>query len=141
MTITQRVVYESSVLSGGRGRLVPGAATGGQILGPGTSTSDSILARLSNGEFVIKAAAVDKYGVSFMHALNNMRLPQFAGGGSVSTSSASSAPVMGAVVELGPKSLAKLGNNITNNIMLDKESLSRAVEEGNRSRRSKGEMR
>ncbi|MDY4677585.1 MAG: phage tail tape measure protein [Bifidobacterium tsurumiense] len=37
-----------------------GHATGGYITGPGTSTSDSIHARLSNGEYVINAAATKK---------------------------------------------------------------------------------
>src|SRR5690606_38734089 len=37
-------------------------AEGGPIYGPGTATSDSIPAYLSNGEYVIKAAAVAKYG-------------------------------------------------------------------------------
>ena len=45
------------------GTMVAGAATGGYITGPGTATSDSILARLSNGEFVQRTAAVDYYGV------------------------------------------------------------------------------
>jgi hypothetical protein len=58
-------------------------AGGGPISGPGTATSDSIFARLSNGEYVIKAAAVQKYGLGFMHALNNMHLPKFANGGAV----------------------------------------------------------
>ena len=50
-----------------------------------TSTSDSIPARLSRGEFVIRAAAVRRYGVQFMAALNGMRLrvPAFARGGMV----------------------------------------------------------
>lgn len=58
---------------------VKGAAGGGYITGPGTATSDSIPARLSNGEFVMQAAAVDHYGVGMMHALNARR---FAKGGS-----------------------------------------------------------
>lgn len=61
----------------------PGYATGGLITGPGTGTSDSILARLSHGEFVQNHAAVRYYGVDFMHALNNLRLPKFARGGLV----------------------------------------------------------
>ena len=61
-----------------------GAATGGYILGPGTSTSDSIPVRLSNGEYVIKASMVDKYGVPFFNALNQGMLPMMAGGGMVS---------------------------------------------------------
>lgn len=49
-------------------------ATGGRIYGPGTSTSDSIPAMLSNGEMVLRAAAVKKidalYGRSFLNTLN-----------------------------------------------------------------------
>lgn len=48
-------------------------AGGGRVRGPGTSTSDSIPAWLSNGEFVIRAAAVRKYGSAFMHAINSGR--------------------------------------------------------------------
>ncbi|MFB7597263.1 hypothetical protein [Streptomyces sp. NPDC056160] len=51
---------------------------GGPVSGPGTATSDSIPAWLSNGEYVIKAAAVDRYGVAMFDALNAER---FAGGG------------------------------------------------------------
>jgi hypothetical protein len=62
-----------------------GFAEGGSVRGPGTGTSDSILARLSNGEFVVKAAAVRAYGTSFLHAINSMRIPSpaFALGGLV----------------------------------------------------------
>lgn len=62
---------------------VPGFARGGHIRGPGTGTSDSILARLSNGEFVVKAAAVRNYGADFLHRINNMQIPKFATGGLV----------------------------------------------------------
>lgn len=48
------------------------AATGGLIRGPGTSTSDSILARLSNNEYVINAAAVSRVGVGFLDAINGL---------------------------------------------------------------------
>jgi hypothetical protein len=61
------------------------AATGGHVRGPGTSTSDSIPARLSDGEFVIRSAAVQKFGVGFMHAINSMMMPAFASGGLVGT--------------------------------------------------------
>jgi hypothetical protein len=53
-----------------------GAAGGGHIRGAGTSTSDSILAWLSNNEFVMRSAAVSHYGVGFMQAINSMRLPK-----------------------------------------------------------------
>jgi len=52
-----------------------GAATGGLITGPGTGTSDSISARLSNGEFVVKSAAVKHYGPDFFNSLNQMQTP------------------------------------------------------------------
>jgi hypothetical protein len=45
-------------------------AAGGLATGPGTATSDSIPARLSNGEFVMQTAAVDQYGADYMAALN-----------------------------------------------------------------------
>lgn len=61
-----------------------GFAVGGEVRGPGTATSDSIFARLSNGEFVMKAAAVKRWGVGFMERLNSGLLPAFASGGLVS---------------------------------------------------------
>jgi TP901 family phage tail tape measure protein len=48
-------------------------ATGGYVSGPGTPTSDSVPAMLSNGEYVVRAAAVDRYGVGFFDSLNQMK--------------------------------------------------------------------
>ena len=62
---------------------LPAFASGGHIKGAGTGTSDSILARLSNGEYVVRAAAVRKYGLQTLHAMNNMNLRKFASGGIV----------------------------------------------------------
>jgi TP901 family phage tail tape measure protein len=66
-------------------------ANGGYISGPGTSTSDSIPAMLSNGEYVIKANAVSKYGVDFMNSINQMKaarpMPSGIGAGGVGGSS------------------------------------------------------
>ena len=61
---------------------------GGAVFGRGTATSDSIPAWLSNGEFVVRAAAVRKYGLSLLHSLNRMRVDpgafaRFAEGGLV----------------------------------------------------------
>ncbi|GAX57338.1 phage tail tape measure protein [Streptomyces olivochromogenes] len=70
-----------------RGGLVRGYADGGaiqympfggRVVGPGTGTSDSIPALVSNGEYVIKADAVRKYGTHMFDRLNAKR---FAGGG------------------------------------------------------------
>jgi len=61
-----------------------GFASGGPVSGPGSSTSDSAgLFALSHGEFVMKAAAVSKYGVDMFHALNGMEFPGMAMGGLV----------------------------------------------------------
>ncbi len=54
-------------------------AGGGQIIGPGTPTSDSVPIWASTKEYVVRAAAVDHYGVGFFDDANAMRL---AGGGS-----------------------------------------------------------
>ncbi|MFJ1536377.1 phage tail tape measure protein [Streptomyces mirabilis] len=70
-----------------RGGLVRGYASGGSIqympfggpvVGPGTGTSDSIPALISNGEYVIKADAVRKYGTHMFDRLNARR---YASGG------------------------------------------------------------
>lgn len=58
-------------------------AEGGLITGPGTGTSDSIPTMLSNGEFVIRSAAVDRIGLQALEAINAGRVPEFANGGSV----------------------------------------------------------
>jgi hypothetical protein len=61
-------------------------ATGGYISGPGTGTSDSIPAYLSNGEYVINAAAVRKLGKRHLDMLNRgIPIPRFADGGMVGT--------------------------------------------------------
>jgi len=57
-----------------------GFADGGHISGPGNGTSDSILARVSNGEFVVNAKAT-KSNLPLLHAINDNKLPGFAEGG------------------------------------------------------------
>jgi len=49
-------------------------ADGGIVRGPGSGNSDSINARLSNGEYVVKADAVRKYGQSFLDNVNAQKL-------------------------------------------------------------------
>lgn len=60
---------------------LPKYQTGGYVEGPGGPTEDKILAQLSNGEYVIKASSVDKYGTELLDAINNRK---FANGGYVS---------------------------------------------------------
>ncbi|MFJ4626171.1 hypothetical protein [Streptomyces sp. NPDC088847] len=71
-------------------RYATGGGVSGLLQGPGTKTSDSILARLSKGEFVMRAAAVDKYGPEFMQLINSgwyPKLPRFSVGGYTKTRS------------------------------------------------------
>ena len=50
-------------------------AGGGPVFGPGTSISDSILARLSSGEFVHPTRRVQQYGMDFMESLRRGLIP------------------------------------------------------------------
>ncbi|SCM82449.1 hypothetical protein KL86SPO_50220 [uncultured Sporomusa sp.] len=56
-------------------------AGGGLVLGPGTGTSDSILLRGSNGEYMVSEKGVKAVGVPFLDALNAGKIPGFANGG------------------------------------------------------------
>ena len=70
-------------------------ASGGYISGPGSGTSDSIPAMLSNGEYVVRASAVERLGVPFLDRLNYggtdvfNTVNRFASGGYVSLADAS----------------------------------------------------
>ena len=75
-------------------------ATGGMIRGPGTGTSDSIPALVSNGEYVIRAAAVRKLGKNALDLLNmGIAIPRFADGG-----------LVGAVSSMQPAGPQNLGS-------------------------------
>ena len=68
-------------------------ASGGSVFGPGTETSDSIPAMLSNGEYVIRAASAAKLGMSRLDWLNRFgELPRFATGGQVASAPIHYAP-------------------------------------------------
>ncbi|YBV97107.1 tape measure protein [Phyllobacteriaceae bacterium JZ32] len=68
------------------------AATGGQIRGPGGPRSDSIPARLSDGEFVVNAAAT-KRNLKLLNAINSGKDVALANGGLVGAPSLSAAPM------------------------------------------------
>ncbi len=70
------------VRRGPHGEVLPAFATGGLISGPGGPTSDSIVARVSAGEFVVNADATRRH-FGFLSALNDGNLPAFATGGIV----------------------------------------------------------
>jgi hypothetical protein len=60
-------------------------ASGGMIRGPGGPRDDRVAAWLSNGEFVVQAAAVKKLGIAKLMAINNAHksseMPKFGTGG------------------------------------------------------------
>ena len=87
-----------------------GLASGGSVDGPGTGTSDSIPAMLSNGEYVLNAQAVDRLGVPFLNGLNTGRLRGFASGGLVGSGGAYNRPASVA------SSSSSTSNSITLNV-------------------------
>jgi transposase len=74
-----------------------GHAEGGLISGPGTGTSDSVVARVSAGEFVVRADAT-KRNLPLLHAINS-GVPAFADGGLV-----------------GRPSISSVSGNVTNHV-------------------------
>ena len=62
------------------GKNVPGDATGGFISGAGSGTSDSILRRVSNGEFIVNAQATSR-NLSLLNSLNSGGSPAMIPGG------------------------------------------------------------
>jgi hypothetical protein len=87
MAAAQMLIVANSM--GGAGG---GMAGGGLVLGPGTGTSDSIPARLSTGEFVMRASSVQDWGVDTFARMNRglhvpgirgASIPRFAEGGLV----------------------------------------------------------
>ena len=71
--IMNRISNSLPAISGGGGGSMA-FADGGLVVGAGNSRSDSIPAMLSDGEFVMKAAAVRQYGPDFFNSLNQQRI-------------------------------------------------------------------
>jgi hypothetical protein len=69
-----KVNFDTSGSSGGP--FGGGRASGGLVRGPGSTTSDSIFAWLSDMEYVISARSVKHYGADLFGALNAMALPK-----------------------------------------------------------------
>ena len=95
-----------------------GRADGGIVLGPGSSTSDSIPAMLSNGEYVVRASAVNNYGLDFMNALNQQKVGFNPTSQSVSVNSSSTS----SVVYLSPEDRALLRSVVDRPIALYTEN-------------------
>jgi hypothetical protein len=90
------------------------AATGGFISGPGTGTSDSIAAMLSNGEFVVNAAATKRFA-PLLDAINSNRIGRHAEGGLIGNMSVSDSSLV--LAGETPKANSSVFNiNITGDI-------------------------
>lgn len=79
--IAQALSYGTSVLGNIQSVAATGFATGGYVKGPGTGQSDSINARLSNGEFVSTKQATSRYR-STLEAMNRGTYTPGSEGGS-----------------------------------------------------------
>lgn len=99
-----QTVYTAVRRGGGDSRTAKNAyetsrASGGLVRGPGTTTSDSIPAWLSDTEYVIKASSVARYGVGFLDAVNDGTLP--VGGGAAMGVGVASMPSSGRAAGAG----------------------------------------
>ena len=94
-------------------------ANGGFITGAGTSTSDSIPAMLSNGEYVVQASSVGKYGLDFMNSLNQQRVGYTQGPSQVAPSNSANDNQM---VYLSPEDRALLRSAIDRPVNLYTEN-------------------
>jgi TP901 family phage tail tape measure protein len=94
-------------------------ATGGHVKGPGTPTSDSIPAYLSDGEYVVKASSVAKYGTGFMDHIN---AGKFANGGLIGNNEMVQGYSLGGIVkDLIASGIKKIGG------LFSKKAVSEAV--------------
>jgi hypothetical protein len=117
---------------GGGGGLIPWDkfSAGGLVVGRGSSTSDSIPAMLSNGEYVLNAMAVKTYGIDFLNALNRMQSYRQSYGSQQSASSGSG----NIVVELSPEAVNQLMamSNRPINLYSDDRQIATSANRGNR---------
>lgn len=96
-------------VTAGHGALL---ATGGYVSGPGSGTSDSIPAWLSNGEYVMPAHVVQHYGVGTMEQMRSKRL---ASGGLV-THDGAPGYLFGGLVDIGKSLLHDAGSALSSGL-------------------------
>lgn len=92
---------------------------GGMIDGPGSGTSDSILARVSKGEFIVNAKSTKEWA-PMLQAINDNTLPKFRNGGRVG----------GNVIAMGERGMisGRKGGSGDLSVLADQvDNLSRAV--------------
>jgi TP901 family phage tail tape measure protein len=104
-------------------------AQGGPVFGPGTGTSDSIPAMLSNGEYVVKAKAVRAYGLDFMNSINQMKPIGSMGGIGGGTGSIGGVTI----AQLSPEDRALLRAAVDRpiNLYADSKKIAQTANDGN----------
>jgi TP901 family phage tail tape measure protein len=101
------------------GGMVKRYSSAGYVSGPGTGTSDSIPAMLSNGEYVIRAAAVKSIGTPTLDRINKMAM------GGLATKYNIPRMSMGGRVNMNQAGLASTSNSLYNiNVTLNGSNLS-----------------
>jgi TP901 family phage tail tape measure protein len=88
-----------------------GHASGGPITG-GSGAKDDVPAMLMGGEYVIKKSAAQKYGITYLNALNNGTIKKFADGGLVGFSALDTSKPL-------PSGLTPYGQFINNGVHFD----------------------
>lgn len=106
---------------------VTAAATGGRVIGKGTETSDSNLYALSNGEYVIRAAAAKKIGYDNLDQLNaNGQLNSFGSyrNNSLWNAIEAGTPDIEEDITQGPNTMITINqtNEVNNNLDIHKVS-------------------
>lgn len=89
-------------------------ARGGEVKGPGTSTSDSVPAFLSAGEFVMRASAVRKFGVATLRKMNEGEIPRLNKGGPIFPIGVNSGSRGGSNIQVNIHNNSSMGNGGVN---------------------------
>jgi len=101
-TVTITTKYKST------GDKPSGYATGGRL--PGFGGGDRIPILGEAGEWIINKLAVQKYGDSFLSKLNNMSLPKFQNGGSISPSVSTTSNISNVINKTGSDIFSKIND-------------------------------
>jgi TP901 family phage tail tape measure protein len=108
-------------------------ASGGLVSGPGNGTSDSVNARLSNGEFVMTASAVQRLGVPYLNSLLNNKTQAKNAPVNVNVASSNNG-----FVALEPAQFQQLVNAMNVQVMIGQQQVANAANAANLSGAKRG---
>jgi hypothetical protein len=117
--------------NGGRINVIASRAEGGPVYGAGTSTSDSIPAMLSNGEFVVNAASTRKFGpiISAINEYGKQPQANFSLGSLSSSMSSNNSlvDIMTGAMDRMPQKTYVVANEMTNQQQFERTIKSRSL--------------